>query len=162
MSSLSKTVSSASQTHTPVPIPTTTEEDDYNSSEDEDFKPETYADAPVSDSSGSDNEVNGVGEDDKIAGGKGKRKRKEHGKEVGAKKAKTTTVAEGNELAELDSGDEATIRKGKRRKGKAKGELGDADVDDDDEGGEGGLVKTRAQKAKESVHLAVSTSFALM
>ena len=43
---------------------------------------------------------------------------------------------------ELDSGDEATIRELKNKKGRKKQE-------DADSGGEGGLIKTRAQRAAE-------------
>jgi len=44
-----------------------------------------------------------------------------------------------------NSGDEAVIEKGKRRRKRAKGR----DGDELDEGGEGGLIKTRSQRAQE-------------
>lgn len=47
--------------------------------------------------------------------------------------------------AELDSGDEATIQE--RRKKRKSGS--DADFSSDDEGGEGGFVRTRAQRLQE-------------
>lgn len=60
---------------------------------------------------------------------------------------------------ELDSGDEATINerksKKRRRKGEGKSKTGTAttaeDHDDEDSGGEGGLIKTRAQRFAEKV-----------
>jgi hypothetical protein len=74
------------------------------------------------------------------------------------KKRKTDKGSNIPEAPELDSGDEATIRKAKerkerRRKGKkGKGKRAqesdeDIDLDDDDEeGGTGGFVRTRAMK----------------
>ena len=50
--------------------------------------------------------------------------------------------------AEFDSGDEATIQE--RRNKKRKSGV-DADVSSDDEGGEGGFVRTRAQRLHEYV-----------
>ncbi|KAJ5819072.1 hypothetical protein N7474_004663 [Penicillium riverlandense] len=82
----------------------------------------------------------------------------EEAAEPAKKKRKTGKKAKIDEDQELDSGDEATIRKAKerkerRRKGKkAKGkraEESDEDIDledDDEEGGTGGFVRTRAMK----------------
>ncbi|OQD62856.1 hypothetical protein PENPOL_c011G00808 [Penicillium polonicum] len=79
--------------------------------------------------------------------------------EPAKKKRKTVTQSQLPKDAELDSGDEATIRKArekkeKRTKGKkTKGKRArdsdedDGDIDmDDDEGGTGGFVRTRAMK----------------
>ncbi|KXG49308.1 Craniofacial development protein 1/Bucentaur [Penicillium griseofulvum] len=79
--------------------------------------------------------------------------------EPAKKKRKTDTKAQIPEDAELDSGDEATIRKarekkerktkGKKLKGKRARDSDEDDVDldmDDDEGGTGGFVRTRAMK----------------
>ncbi|KAM0710749.1 hypothetical protein Q7P35_001487 [Cladosporium inversicolor] len=101
--------------------------EDYDSNEDEDFNPENApaADDEVSASSDSEDE-----QDDNAPAAK----------KTSAKTAKRK--APENIEAELDSGDEATIkeRKRKRRKGK------DAE---EDSGGEGGLIKTRAQRLVE-------------
>jgi hypothetical protein len=104
----------------------------YHESSDEDFNPAAAAASDESSSSASEDEGAAV----KPA--KGKRKRK---------------VLEPDEL---DSGDEITIEAAQR--GKAKRRKGaKADEDDlllsDDEGGEGGLIKTRAQRRVEYVHL---------
>ncbi|KAJ5826619.1 Craniofacial development protein 1/Bucentaur [Penicillium robsamsonii] len=79
--------------------------------------------------------------------------------EPAKKKRKTDTKAQIPKDAELDSGDEATIRKAKEKKEKktkgkkTKGKHArdsdedDGDIDmDDDEGGTGGFVRTRAMK----------------
>lgn len=68
-----------------------------------------------------------------------------------AKKRKAEAREEG--AGEVDSGDEETIQKAKkRRKGKKAKTKGGADevedVDFDDEGGPGGFVRTRAMKAQ--------------
>jgi hypothetical protein len=103
------------------------EPDNYRESSDEDFNPTAAA---VDESSSSSDEDAAVAA--KPAQRKGKRK--------------------APDPEDLDSGDEVTIeaarkRKAKRRKG------GKAKDDDlllsDDEGGEGGLIKTRAQRAGE-------------
>lgn len=105
-----------------------TQDEDYDSNEDEDFNPEAApaADDDVSASSDSD-------EDNESAAGAKKPKKK-----PAKRKAPEPTEEE------LDSGDEATIkeRKRKRRKGKDKDR-------DDESGGEGGLIKTRAQRLVE-------------
>jgi hypothetical protein len=102
------------------------QDEDYDSNEDEDFNPEAApaADDDVSASSDSDQESETAAE--------AKKKPK-------SKPAKRPAPVEEEEL---DSGDEATIkeRKRKRRKGKDK---------EDDSGGEGGLIKTRAQRQAE-------------
>ena len=79
--------------------------------------------------------------------------------EPAKKKRKTDTQSQILDDAELDSGDEATIRKarekkekktkGKKPKGKhaRDSDEDDGDIDlDDDEGGTGGFVRTRAMK----------------
>lgn len=75
--------------------------------------------------------------------------------EPAKKKRKTDKKAEIPE-DELDSGDEATIRKakerkakkrkGKKAKGKAAEDDEDIDLDDEEDGGTGGFVRTRAMK----------------
>jgi hypothetical protein len=102
------------------------QEEDYNSNDDEDFNPEAApaADDEVSASSDSDDE-----NDNAPAAKKTKAKT--------AKRKAPDTIDE-----ELDSGDEATIRERKRKRRKGK----DAE---EDSGGEGGLIKTRAQRLVE-------------
>ncbi|KAI9368749.1 bucentaur or craniofacial development-domain-containing protein [Aspergillus egyptiacus] len=123
------------------------DDEQYDSAEDEDFTLDAAADADEDDAelSSSDEEA---------------------GAEPAAKRRKTAKGAEKNavEGAELDSGDEAMIRKAKERKKKRKrgGKVGgsddkgdvdmDVDFDDDDddeeEGGTGGFVRTRAMKMR--------------
>ncbi|KAF1939917.1 BCNT-domain-containing protein [Clathrospora elynae] len=99
-------------------------DDRYHESSDEDFNPET---APVEEAS-SDEDEDGVIE--KPTHRKGKRK------------------APADE--ELDSGDEVTIQAARKKRAK-KGtkDKGGHVVVSDDEGGEGGLIKTRAQRRGE-------------
>ena len=100
----------------------------YHESSDEDFNPET---APAEDVSSSEDE------DDAIA------------KPVQQRKGKRKAPVD----EELDSGDEVTIQAArKKRAKKKKGSKDNADEDailSDDEGGEGGLIKTRAQRKVE-------------
>jgi hypothetical protein len=100
------------------------QDSDYNSNEDEDFNPET---APAA-----DDEVSASSDSDDNAPATKKPKAKS------TKRKAPDTIDE-----ELDSGDEATIkeRKRKRRKGK--------EAEGEDSGGEGGLIKTRAQRLVE-------------
>lgn len=93
------------------------QDDEYNSSEDEDFNPNTVEAPPDDELSSSEDEA-------------------PQPKKAPKKRKKAQVDAE-----ELDSGDEATItelRKSKKPK-----------ADDDDSGGEGGLIKTRAQRRAE-------------
>ena len=103
------------------------QDEDYDSNEDEDFNPEAApaADDDVSESSDSDEETETAAEAKK--------------KKPKSKPAKRPAPVDEEEL---DSGDEATIkeRKRKRRKGKDR---------EEDSGGEGGLIKTRAQRQVE-------------
>lgn len=123
-----------------LPIAHDPDDEAYDSAEDEDFQ----LDAAPDDSDLSSDA-------DEVA-------------EPAKKKRKTDTHAKIPEGDDLDSGDEATIRKArerkaKRRKGKKpKGKHArDSDEDDmdvdDDEGGTGGFVRTRAMKQHMSVSL---------
>lgn len=100
-------------------------EEDYASEEDSDFAPE---DAPANESAASDNEDSG---DDKAAPGKQKRQLAE---------------AEAEDAGFENSGDEAVIDKGKKRRKKGKGK-DDAAIDDDE--ADGPLIKTRSMRAVE-------------
>jgi len=116
-------------------VPPAVEPDLDSSEDDEDFNPGAAppaadAEGPSSDSD-SDFSRNGV----TTKKPKGKKRKQANG---------------GGLELELASGDEATIRKGKRRRQKkAKGAATDSDEVSDDQGGEGGLIKTRAQRARE-------------
>ena len=104
------------------------QDEDYDSNEDEDFNPEAApaADDDVSASSDS-------GEDSETAAEAKKKKKKSKSRPV---KRQAPTEEE------LDSGDEATIKERKRKRRKEKDR-------EDDSGGEGGLIKTRAQRLVE-------------
>ncbi|KAL4909942.1 hypothetical protein BDW74DRAFT_46033 [Aspergillus multicolor] len=108
------------------------DDEQYDSADDEDF---------TLDQAGDDDDAELSSSDDEAAA------------EPAAKKRKTTGKTEGaaQEDAELDSGDEAMIRKAKDKKKKQKrGKKGSEDEDDvdfdDEEGGPGGFVKTRAMR----------------
>lgn len=106
------------------------EEEEYDENADEDFNPEATAGDEASSSSEDEEEPA-----PKLA----KQKQKKSG-----------TKRKSDVLDELDSGDEATIQERKIKKRKRK----DADAgaaDDDESGGEGGLIKTRAQRLAERV-----------
>lgn len=100
----------------------------YHESSDEDFNPTQL---PADESSSSDDEETAPA---KPARGRGKRKAADD---------------------ELDSGDEVTIEQARKRKAKRrKGAKDDAEDDElllSDEGADGGLVKTRAQRKVEYV-----------
>ncbi|KAH9870157.1 hypothetical protein J1614_007079 [Plenodomus biglobosus] len=106
-------------------------DEQYHESSDDDFNPES---APPEDLSSSEDEDDQVAAVAKPAQRKGKRKAPDD--------------------EELDSGDEATIqaaRKKRLKKNKKKGgkDGGDELLLSEDEGGEGGLIKTRAQRRGE-------------
>ncbi|KAI9873464.1 MAG: swr complex subunit [Pleopsidium flavum] len=155
----------------PPTLPTNSEEqpdDPDNSSTDEDFNPGTTT-APLatnsfrsessdSDSHKSDTGVIGIrnitGKRKSTGQGKRSRKRKTTATEAEAEaEAEDEEDGDGELGKEVwDSGDEATVRKGRRRKGKGGVGHGDDHGDgeeDEEKGGEGGLVKTRAQRARE-------------
>ena len=103
-----------------------TNDSDYVSSEDEDFDPsKVQQDDHVS----SDSETETLSTS-KIPKGK---------KKPGRKKA-----GEAEDLGFENSGDEATIRKGKKRK--KKGTSKDDGNENSEDGGEGGVVRTRAMR----------------
>lgn len=106
-------------------------EEDYVSEEDTDFAPD---DAPAEDSSASD--------DDEPA---------DTDKPVPAKRKRQTGDNGVEDAGFENSGDEAIIEKGKKRRRKPKRKDGEAD---EDAGGEGGLIKTRAMRAVEYATLA--------
>lgn len=132
-----------------VPRPDDEEDDDYNSEEDPDFDINKPIDDGSEDSSGDEED------DENTANVERPRKRQR------IKEDDDTGV----ELAEPESGDEAIIqnamkrkqKEGRRKDSKAKKQKrpkgredeGASDYSDDDVGGEGGLIKTRAQKLRE-------------
>lgn len=105
-------------------------DDKSNDSSDEDFNPLAAAADPAEDSSSSSSE-----DDATATTTQRSRKRKAPAPE------------------DFDSGDEVTIEAARKRKAKRRKGAQDGDEDDiilsDDEGGEGGLVKTRAQRRVE-------------
>jgi hypothetical protein len=107
------------------------EEENYHSASDEDFDPTT---APTYD------DVHAISSSDDEG-------------EATAPKASSSSkrkhLAEQNrsDLDFSNSGDEGIIKKGRRRAKKCGGQA----HDDEDEGGEGGLIKTRAQRKVECV-----------
>lgn len=108
----------------------------YVSSEDEDFDPSAAA-AAENISSGSESEA--------IPSTSANAKRSAKQRKKGAKRGGDT-----EDLGFENSGDEATIRKGKKRKRKET--VGDGyrkggDDGDSDVGGDGGFVKTRSMRA---------------
>lgn len=111
------------------------QEDDYASSEDSDFAPEE-AGAEEREPTPSEDEDEVASSAAQPAAATNKRKRRQAGDNDEAEDA-------GFE----NSGDEAIIGKGKKRLKRATRQNGL----DDDEGGEGGLIKTRAQRAAEKV-----------
>lgn len=104
--------------------PLTDEEEQYDSANDSDFAPDGEPDIV---SSGDEDDE---GED----GGKERKKRKQRTADTAPADAEEDVVYE-------NSGDEAIITKGKKKLKKAK--------DADEDGGDGGLIKTRAQRAAE-------------
>ncbi|KAJ5241553.1 Craniofacial development protein 1/Bucentaur [Penicillium citrinum] len=102
------------------------EDEPYDSAEDEDFQVDAGQDESE------------LSSDEEADAEPAKKKRKTH------KKANAT------EDIELDSGDEATIKKAQDKRKKRKGKRGkDGDDDsDEDEGASGGFVRTRAMKSR--------------
>ena len=123
-------------------------DEDYDSAEDEDFELDAAQDEG--------SEVSSESEAEGEQPAKKKRKTVPKGKKVRS----------GDQEEELDSGDEVTIQKAKDRKKKkqtkgqqAKGKAGDeedeeddVDFDEDEEGGTGGFVRTRAMKMRTYVY----------
>ncbi|EME47527.1 hypothetical protein DOTSEDRAFT_41922 [Dothistroma septosporum NZE10] len=107
----------------PEPEPPEEEVEEYNENEDKDFAPEEAND---------DENVSSSSEDEDEAG-----TTKPAAKKSGKRK---TVVADGA----LDSGDEATIKERKRKRRRK-----DEGPDNEDSGGEGGLIRTRAQRVAE-------------
>ncbi|KAK0621188.1 bucentaur or craniofacial development-domain-containing protein [Bombardia bombarda] len=131
------------------------EDDDYASSEDSDFAPDDVVDeASASEEEGGDDDTD---KKSVAAAPAGKRKRPvtEAGTGGGGDDAD-------DDVGFVNSGDEAIIEKGKKRRKKTKTKDGaKADNGDDEgEGGEGGLIKTRSMRAVEKAkrHTIVATS----
>jgi len=101
-------------------------DNEYDEDEDEDFNPETAA--AVDEASASSDS-----EDDTTT------------TIPTAKRKRTKTSDQAEDVDFENSGDEATIQSGKRKKRKSK----DIAAEDDEQGGEGGLIKTRAQRKLE-------------
>ena len=119
--------------HKDTKMPATLEllAEDYASEEDSDFAPE--AAEAAEESSVSD-------DDDEEAGEESEKSKPE--------KRKRAAVDEAEDAGYDNSGDEAIIKKGEKRQKKAKAK----DVAAEEETGEGGLIKTRSQRAVEYVY----------
>ena len=107
----------------PEPEPPEEEVEEYNENEDEDFAPEEAND---------DENVSSSSEDEEDAG---------TAKPAPKKRGKRKNV---DIDGDLDSGDEATIKERKRKKRRK-----DGGAQDEDSGGPGGLIRTRAQRVAE-------------
>ena len=103
--------------------PRSPDEEGYVSSEDEDFNPTAEA-ADIDGEDSSDSEAE-----------------REQGQNAVKGTARKAKVEEAEDVGFENSGDEAIMKKGQRRKRKIKG--------DEDSGGEGGFVKTRSMRAVE-------------
>lgn len=118
-----------------MPPDPTVDDEDYASSEDSDFAPEDAADQDAGAESSEEEDSEAVATTTTTI--------------VPSKKRKQ--AGDGDEAADAgfeNSGDEAIIEKGKKRQ--KKGRKGQQDYLDD-EGGEGGLIKTRSMRAVECV-----------
>ena len=114
-------------------------DDEYASEEDSDFAPD---DAAATTAQGDGEDSSDDESDAETDKGKGKEKSTTKRKRVGE---------EAEDAGFENSGDEAIIEKGlKRRKRKEK-----KGIEDEDEGGDGGLVKTRSMRAQEYVLLSL-------
>lgn len=121
-------------------LPNELRDEPYDSAEDEDFE----LDAAAQD----DSDASVISDDEDAAPSKG----------PATKKRKLDSVSKDTETLELDSGDEATIRKAKRKKKQKKArkrdaededEESDVEIDDEEEdGGQGGFVRTRAMRLR--------------
>lgn len=99
------------------------DQEPYASSDDSDFAPDTGA---AADDSGSDSEKGDT-------------------QPAAVVKTKANKAPKGDDAEDVgydNSGDEAIIKKGAKKRRKTR-------ADEDEEGGEGGLVKTRRQRAAE-------------
>ena len=104
------------------------EDADYKTSEDSDFDPTT--DGADNGAASSASEAEDADSASKATSGKKRKKRK--------------GGTEAEDLGFENSGDEATIRRGKKKK-RRKGDV----AEEDEEGGEGGVVRTRSMRAVE-------------
>lgn len=128
-----------------MPPETLSDEEEYVSSEDSDFAPD--AAGPGRDSSGESDDNDDDGDEGGGGGGSGDKPK--------AKRKSSAGDGRGDEAEDAgfeNSGDEAIIEKGKKKRRKGKDKHGEVGEDDEGgEGGEGGLIKTRSQRAVEWV-----------
>lgn len=130
----------------PSSAPIKTNQDDYHSSEDEDFNPDAVCAVGESGAEDEENEQELFQVQKDGANPKAKLKKRKRA-QLGPHDQEDQD--DGDDLDFSNSGDEATIKKGKRRKGNASANGTSLPAAEDDGGGEGGLIKTRAQRAKE-------------
>ncbi|KAL6924473.1 hypothetical protein ACHAPO_003694 [Fusarium lateritium] len=107
------------------PDPLLDEDEQYASSEDSDFAPD---DAP-----------NQVSDQSDVEGDK------DEGDKVSSKRSRPAADEDTADAGYDNSGDEAIIKRGEKRRKKTQTK----GVDEDEDGGEGGLIKTRRQRAAE-------------
>ncbi|QSZ34945.1 hypothetical protein DSL72_007807 [Monilinia vaccinii-corymbosi] len=112
-------------------------DEEYASSEDEDFAP----DATPAQEESSESEEEHEDEDSAAVIDRSKKK---------TPKRKRGDDEEAEDAGFENSGDEAIIERGLKRR-KKKGKKGGKDEEEEDEGGEGGLIKTRSMRAQEKV-----------
>lgn len=103
-------------------------EEQYDSSQDSDFAPDAAPAGPDSDASASEDDNDDA-----------------DNKQV-KKKRRVANDTKAENLGYDNSGDEAIIKKGEKKRQRAKTK---APIAEDDDGGEGGLIKTRRQRAAE-------------
>jgi hypothetical protein len=114
----------------------------YDSAEDEDFQLEEAGGA------GEDSGLSSSEDEDEAGAGNDRPTKRRKLAETSTKKPDEAVQME------LDSGDEVTIQKAKskKKKRKTKGQADEEDddvlFDEDEEGGEGGFVKTRSMRTK--------------
>lgn len=114
----------------------TLEDEDYASSEDSDFAPD---DAPEEEGDGESSD------DDNDDDENGPAKQRATGAAPSRKRKQAGDGKDAEDAGFENSGDEVIIEKGKKRRMKGR----QAQQDKDDEGGEGGVIKTRSMRAVE-------------
>jgi hypothetical protein len=112
-------------------------DEDYASSEDSDFAPDAVPAANEDDSSDDDADIDELAIDTKAPPKTNKKRKQEDGEEA-------------EDVGYENSGDEEIIGEGVRERKKAKKGKGKKSREEiEDEGGEGGLIKTRSMRAQE-------------
>lgn len=119
------------------------DEEEYESSQDSDFAPDDGV-AAEGDSEASESEADG---DDAAT----KTTTTAAATTTTTKRKRDTNDNEAEDAGFENSGDEALIKKATKKQKRRKAKDADGVPDEEDEGGEGGLVKTRSMRAAEYV-----------